>query len=137
YNSIALTDKQIGAVIERLRKDGLMDSTIIFFFSDHGEGIPRGKTNGINLGHRVPFVIWFPPMYRHLSPWPIGSRTDELITFEDLVPTMVHLAGGTVPPHHKGRVFIGAGRQEPVDAVILSSDRSDNGIDMVRSVTDG
>lgn len=137
YNSIALTDKQIGAVIERLRKDGLMDSTIIFFFSDHGEGIPRGKTNGINLGHRVPFVIWFPPMYRHLSPWPIGSRTDELITFEDLVATMVHFAGATVPAHQKGRVFLGPGRKNPADDVVLSSDRSDNGIDMVRSITDG
>src|SRR5690606_16636292 len=49
YNSLKLTDNKIAALLARLEKDGLKDSTIIFFFGDHGEGIPRGKTNGIDL----------------------------------------------------------------------------------------
>jgi len=68
YNSIKLTDNKIGELLDRLDKDHLKDSTIIFFYADHGEGIPRGKTNGINLGYRVPFVIWFPEIYKDLSP---------------------------------------------------------------------
>lgn len=137
YNSLKLTDNKIGELLERLSSDQLMDSTIIFFFADHGEGIPRGKTNGINLGYRVPFVVWFPEMYRHLSPWGTQTVSDELISFEDLPPTMISLAGGEVPDHMEGRVLLGDARGQPPAMLFLSSDRSDNGIDMVRSVTDG
>src|SRR5690606_5595839 len=91
YNSLKLTDNKIGLLSGRLKKDGLMDNTIIFFFGDHGEGIPRGKTNGINLGYRVPFVVWFPSKYKHLSPWGTGTVSEELVSFEDLAPTMVSL----------------------------------------------
>ncbi|MHB1179016.1 MAG: sulfatase family protein [Daejeonella sp.] len=138
YNSIKLTDNKIGELLARLEKDHLKDSTIIFFYGDHGEGIPRGKTNGINLGYRVPFVIWFPDIYKHLSPWGTsGVVTDELIDFEDLAPTLISLAGGKVPDHLSGRKLIGNDRSKPADHLVLSADRSDNGIDLVRSVTDG
>ncbi len=138
YNSIKLTDNRIGELLDRLEKDNLRDSTIIFFYADHGEGMPRGKTNGINFGYRVPFVIWFPEMYKHLSPWgTAGAVTNELIDFEDLAPTLISLAGGKIPDYLKGRVLMGKNRSEPVDHLALSADRSDNGIDMVRSITDG
>ncbi|MEO6283011.1 MAG: sulfatase [Dyadobacter sp.] len=138
YNSLKLTDNKIAKLLKRLDDDHLRDSTIIFFFGDHGEGIPRGKTNGIDLGYRVPFVIWFPPMYKHLSPWgESGAVTDELIDFEDLAPTLISLAGGKIPDHMKGRKLIGPDRSPKTDHLVLSSDRSDNGIDMIRSVTDG
>jgi len=138
YNSLRLTDNKIGKLLARLEKDHLKDSTIIFFYGDHGEGIPRGKTNGINLGYRVPFVIWFPEIYKHLSPWGKGgSVTGQLISFEDLAPTMISLAGGRVPDHISGKILIGKDRSEPADHLVLSADRSDNGIDMVRTVTDG
>lgn len=138
YNSIKLTDNRIGELLDRLETDNLKDSTIVFFFADHGEGMPRGKTNGINYGYRVPFVVWFPEMYKHLSPWgTAGVVTDELVDFTDLAPTLISLAGGEIPDHMEGRPFLGKERAEPVDHLILSSDRADNGIDMVRTVTDG
>ena len=138
YNSIRLTDNRIGQLLERLEKDNLLDSTIIFFYADHGEGMPRGKTNGINYGYRVPFVVWFPEMYRHLSPWGTGGVvTDELVDFTDLAPTLISLAGGTIPGHLTGRPMLGKDRARPADHLFLSSDRSDNGLDMVRTVTDG
>lgn len=138
YNSIKLTDNRIGELLARLEKDNLKDSTIIFFYADHGEGMPRGKTNGINYGYRVPFIVWFPEMYKHLSPWGTGGVvTDELVDFTDLAPTLISLAGGEIPEHMKGRPFLGEKRSEPVNYLHLSNDRSDNGIDMVRTVTDG
>lgn len=138
YNSIKLTDNKIGALLNRLEEDQLRDNTIIFFYADHGEGIPRGKTNGINLGYRVPLVIWFPEKYKDLSPWGSeGVVTDELVSFEDLAPTLVSLAGGEVPDYMKGRILMGKDRSKPVDHLMLSSDRSDNGIDMVRTITNG
>jgi arylsulfatase A-like enzyme len=138
YNSIKLTDNKIGELLARLENDNLKDSTIIFFYADHGEGMPRGKTNGINYGYRVPFVIWFPEMYKHLSPWgKAGIVSDELIDFTDLAPTIISLAGGEIPEHLEGRPVLGKNRKKPVEQLFLSSDRSDNGIDMVRTVTDG
>ncbi len=138
YNSISLTDKNIGELLMQLEKDNLRDSTIIFFFADHGEGMPRGKTNGINYGYRVPFIIWFPELYKHLSPWGNGGIvSSELIDFTDLAPTLISLAGGKIPEHLEGRPFLGVKRSTPSTHLVLSSDRSDNGIDMVRTVTDG
>jgi arylsulfatase A-like enzyme len=137
YNALKLTDNKIGELLKRLEKDHLRDSTIIFFFADHGEGIPRGKTNGINLGYRVPFVIWLPPIYKQLSPWGDGVITDELVDFEDLAPTIISLIGGNEPEYLKGRILMGSHRSKPTDHLLLSSDRSDNGIDMVRSITNG
>jgi arylsulfatase A-like enzyme len=138
YNSIKLTDNKIGDLLAKLERDHLNDSTIIFFFADHGEGVPRGKTNGINLGYHVPFIIWFPELYKKLSPWGTGGVvTDELVDFEDLAPTLISLAGVKVPDYLKGRVLLGENRSKPASHLVLSSDRSDNGIDLVRSVTDG
>ncbi|MCG6187635.1 sulfatase family protein [Maribellus maritimus] len=138
YNSISLTDKRIGELLEQLDADNLRDSTIIFFFADHGEGEPRGKTNGINYGYRVPFVVWFPEMYKHLSPWgTAGAVTEELISFEDLAPTLISLTDGEIPKYLEGRILMGKYRSEPVNHLILSADRADNGIDMVRTITDG
>ena len=138
YNSLKLTDNRIGELLDRLDRDHLRDSTIIFFFADHGEGIPRGKTNGINLGYRVPFVVWFPEMYKHLSPWGTsGVVTDELINFKDLAPTLIELAGGEIPEHMVGCALLSENRTKADEYIELSADRSDNGPDLVRSITDG
>lgn len=138
YNSIKLTDIRVGELLQKLENDGLREDTIIFFYADHGEGMPRGKTNGINYGYRVPFIIWFPEKYKHLSPWRTsGGVTEELVNFEDLAPTVLSLAGSAIPDYMKGRPFLGKHRTEPVDYLLLSSDRADNGPDMVRTITDG
>lgn len=137
YNSLKLTDNRIGELIAKLKEDGLLEETIIFIYADHGEGMPRGKTNGIDYGYRVPFTIWFPEKYAHLSPWGTGVVSEELISFEDLAPTMISLVGEKVPDYLKGRILIGEERDNEVDKLFLSSDRADNGIDMVRTVTDG
>ena len=89
YNSISLTDQQFEGILKRLEKDGLKDSTIVFCFSDHGEGIPRGKGSSLGLGYRVPFIVWIPEMYKHLSPWGSGVVTDRLVSFEDFGATVL------------------------------------------------
>ena len=55
----------------------------------------------------------------------------------NLATSMIGLAGGKIPGHLTGRILIGENRSRPADHLILSSDRSDNGIDMIRTVTDG
>src|SRR5918994_2260109 len=43
YDNIADMDAQVGAILKQLEEDGLADNTIVFYWSDHGDGIPRGK----------------------------------------------------------------------------------------------
>ncbi len=137
-NSISKTDLEFKELLDRLESEGLRQNTIIFLFADHGEGMPRSKTNGIGLGHRVPFVIWFPEKYRHLSPWGwAGAVTDEMIDFTDLPPTVLALAGIEIPNYMKGRVLAGPQRTPEPKHLFLSSDRSDESYDMTRTVIEG
>ncbi len=138
YNSIRLADVRIGELLKKLEDDGLREDTIIFLYADHGEGIPRAKQNGINLSYQVPFIISIPEKWKHLSPWGTGGVTsDELISFEDLAPTLISLAGGTIPEHMNGRILMGKGRTKPTDHLVFSADRCDNGIGLMRGVSNG
>ena len=51
-----------------LEKDGLAADTIVFFFSDHGAGMPRCKRTPCNSGLRVPLIVHFPDKWKHLAP---------------------------------------------------------------------
>jgi arylsulfatase A-like enzyme len=137
YNSIALMDKEFGQWMTRLEKDGLKDSTIVFCFSDHGEGITRSKGCAFGTGYQVAFVAWFPPMYKHLSPWGDGVITDELVSFEDMAPTVLQLAGLEVPEYMQGRVFMGKKPQPEKKYVFSAVDRTDESSELSRSITDG
>jgi arylsulfatase A-like enzyme len=137
YNSLNLTDIEVGELLDSLKKDGLMESTIIFLYGDHGEAIPRGKSSSIGLSYRVPFVIWFPEKYKHLSPWKTGDATNELICFEDLPPTILSLAGVEIPSYMTGRAILGEQREEPKPYVFGARNRIDESPNLVRTVTDG
>lgn len=137
YNSIALMDKEFGQWLDRLEKEGLKDSTIVFCFSDHGQGITRGKGNALGFGYKVSFVAWFPPMYKHLSPWGEGVVTDELVSFEDMAPTVLKLAGLEIPDYMQGRVFAGEQPDAEKKYVFPALDRTGESSEISRSITDG
>lgn len=138
YNSITLTDRKIGALLDRLDADGLTDDTIIFCYADHGEGMLRGKTNPIGLGYRVPFIVAFPEKWQHLNPWgKPGGSTDELVCFDDLAPTMLSLIDRKPAPWMTGRAFLGSRRADPKPFIFLSRNRIDETLVCDRSVTDG
>lgn len=137
YNSLRLCDRRIAERLAQLQADGLMDETIIFCFADHGEGIPRGKGNGIGFGYRAAFVIWFPDRYAHLSPWGTQTVTDELVSFEDLAPTVLSLAGLSIPGFMTGRPVLGSAREPAPEFIFAGRDRLDDTPDLCRSATDG
>lgn len=135
FNSISLADYNIGKEIKRLEDAGLKDSTIIFFYADHGQGMPRIKCNGIGQGYKVPFVVWFPEMYKHLSPFGTGGAvTSEQINFADLSATILSLAGIESPDYFDGRAFLGKYRKPAPKYMFGSCDRTDNGLNVNRAV---
>ena len=134
YNSLKLCDKKIGHIIDQLKEDDLFDNTIIFCFADHGEGIPRGKCNGIGFGYRASFVAHIPKKYQHLNPWAEQKVSNELLSFEDLAPTLLSITGIQPPDYMTGRILMGNHRETEPEFIYASRNRLDETPDHCRSV---
>jgi len=130
YSNIELLDKQIGEKLKELKDAGLLDNTIIFFFSDHGGPLPRGKREHLDSGLKVPFMIRFPNGQ-------YAGKNDTLISFVDLAPTVLSLAGIKPPDYMQGKAFLGEYKTDvPRKFVFGSGDRFDEFTDQIRSVRD-
>lgn len=137
YDCIAAADKRSGEILAELESDRLKDDTIVVFWSDHGQGIPRGKRTLWDTGLRVPLFVWFPEKYRHLAPAAPGTSLDRIVSLMDLGPSMLSLAGLPIPPHMQGRAFLGPAAAGPRDFIFGTRDRVDEVLDLVRSYHDG
>ena len=130
YDNVTFTDKEVGRILQRLDDDGLAESTIVFFWGDHGRGLPRGKRWIYDSGIHVPLVIRWPGK---LEP---GSTSDELVAFVDFAPTLLSLAGLEIPSHFQGQAFLGAKKASPREYVYAARDRMDETLDIIRAVRD-
>ena len=133
---ITFMDRQAGGVLKQLDDDGLAGDTIVFFFSDHGAGMPRSKRWLYDSSTRVPLIVRFPERYAGLAPGKPGTTTDRLVSFVDFGPTVLALAGADVPSHMQGKPFLGAWAAGPRRYVYGFRDRMDERTDLIRSVRD-
>jgi arylsulfatase A-like enzyme len=130
YSNIELLDKQVAGLLAELDEAGLMDNTIIFFYSDHGGPLPRGKREHYDSGLKVPFLVRFPDDK-------LTGRIDELISFVDLAPTVLSLAGVPIPKYLQGNAFLGPQKEDlEREYVFGSGDRFDEFPDRIRTVRD-
>lgn len=128
YSNISLMDGEVGVLLDQLRNENLLDSTIVVFFSDHGGPLPRQKRELYESGTRAPLIIRFPD-----GRW-AGSVNNDLVSFVDFAPTMLSLAGIEPPAHLQGKAFLGQYKQTSRDYVFAARDRMDEEYDMVRAV---
>ena len=133
---IAALDREVDELLLQLEADGLAENTIVFFYSDHGKGMPRGKRCLHDAGLHVPLLIRFPERWRHLAPVSAGETTDRLVSFVDFPPTVLALCGVPVPASMQGSVFLGDQADEPREYVFGARDRVDEAFDVSRSVRD-
>jgi uncharacterized sulfatase len=138
HDMITAMDKQAGDLLRQLEADGLAEDTIVFFFSDHGAGMPRSKRWLYDSSTRVPLIVRVPPKWRdHVKlPGGPGATADRLVSFVDFGPTMLSLAGVAIPAHMQGQPFLGPAATAPRRYVHGFRDRMDERIDMLRSVRD-
>ena len=134
YDNIADMDGQVGEILKQLEDDGLAEKTIVFYWSDHGDGVPRAKRSLYDSGLRVPLMIRWPRTLA--SAVGAGSVSDELVSFIDLAPTVLALAGVEIPTHLQGRVLVGPKAAPPTEFVFAARDRMDIEYDMMRSARD-
>ena len=128
HDNITAMDMQVAGILRQLEEDGLADDTIVFFWGDHGRGLPRAKRWIYDSGIHVPLVIRWPGV---LEP---GSTVDDLVSFIDFGPTVLSLAGVAVPAHMQGLPFLG-GRKAPArEYVYAARDRMDEAYDLIRAV---
>lgn len=128
YDNIARLDSVVGALLTELEREGELNNTIIFFWGDHGDGLPRAKRWLYDSGLNIPLIIKWPDKSD------AGKVDDRLISSIDFGPTVLSLAGIPVPAHMQGIPFLGAQQGEPRDAVFAARDRVDESYDMIRSV---
>ncbi len=139
YDKVSEADADAGRRLKELEEAGLADDTIVFYYADHGSGMPRSKRWPSNSGLQVPFVVFFPEKWRHLAPkeYQTGGVSDRLISFVDLAPTVLSLAGIQPPDWLQGRAFAGVHQVEAPKFIFGERGRMDERMDLVRSVTDG
>jgi len=139
YDKVSEADADAGARLRELAAAGLAEDTIVFYYGDHGSGMPRSKRWPSDSGLRVPMVVYFPQKWRHLAPkeYTSGGKSDRLVSFVDLAPTLLSLAGVRPPSYLQGHAFAGKFQAEPQPFLHGARGRMDERVDCVRSVTDG
>jgi arylsulfatase A-like enzyme len=106
YGMVKCIDDNVGKILNALRKDGLVEKTIIVFTSDHGD--LRGEHGRQNKGvpfeasAKIPFMIHAPSVIKP------GTVVREALGCVDFLPTIINLMG-----------FKTAGREEGRDASSL------------------
>jgi uncharacterized sulfatase len=138
YDRISMMDSHVAARLKELEEAKLADDTIVFFFSDHGSGMPRGKRWLYRSGLNPPMIVYFPPKWRHLAPkgYGQGETSDRLVSFVDLAPTILSLAGLEAPKWMQGGAFAGKFAVEEPKYSYGYRARMDERYDLSRSVRD-
>ena len=142
YDIITLTDKMVADVLKQLEDDGLAEDTIVWFWGDHGRGLPRGKRWIYDSGLKVPLIIHVPEKWRKLAmpdnPDAVkpGTVNDDLVAFIDFAPTMLSLTGIKIPDHIQGQAFLGSQKAKPREYIFAARDRMDEAYDLIRAVRD-
>jgi len=139
YDRLTDVDNTLKLYLDQLEEDGLVDDTIVFFYADHGSGMPRGKRYPGWSGLHVPFIVSVPEKFAHLAPngYRAGSRSDRLIGFVDLAPTVLSIIGVDIPDTMHGRPFMGKESTEAPKYSYGFRGRMDERPDECRSLTDG
>jgi arylsulfatase A-like enzyme len=127
YDNVQLMDAWVGERLAELEAAGVLDNTIVIWTTDHGDGLPRGKRSLYDSGLHVPMIIRFPDGRG------AGGIDDRMISFVDMAPTILSLAGVSTPKHLQGIDALSAkGRAQ--ERVFAERDRFDESTDLSRAV---
>ncbi|MEM9887544.1 MAG: sulfatase [Bacteroidota bacterium] len=118
--SVQAVDRKVRKIIERLKREGLYENTIIFFFGDHGRPHVWDKQFIYDGGIHAPLIIRHPAASDQ-------TVSQELVSSVDLAPTTLLMANLKTPkylsgqdfwqPEHEERPYIYAQRDRTGDAM--------------------
>ena len=136
YDKITEMDKMVGAKLKQLEDDDLDKDTIVFYYGDHGSGMPRSKRWPFFSGLNVPLIVHVPEKWKHLasSDYKVGGSINRRVGFVDLAPTLLSIAGKKPPAHMQGHAFMGKHEAAVQEYAYGFRGRMDERYDMIRSV---
>ncbi|MBE2286565.1 MAG: sulfatase [Prosthecobacter sp.] len=126
HRSVEVVDRRVGAIIDQLKAEGVMDNTIVIFFADHGRPMPWGKQWLSVEGLQVPLIIRGPQIAAN-------SVEERLVSLIDLAPSVLTLAGLPVPAWMEGRPVLSGDFPER-DRLFAARDRCGEAMDRIRAV---
>lgn len=138
YDNLTTLDGLLGKNLQELAEAGLAENTIVFYFGDHGSGMPRSKRSPCDSGLHVPLLVYIPEKFAHLRPkeYQRGGTSDRLVSFVDLAPTLLSLVGVKPADWMQGHAFAGKHDAGPQQYVYGFRGRMDERLDLIRSVRD-
>lgn len=97
---ITYMDGQVGDILDALEETGRADDTLVIFTSEQGSQFPGCKWTNWDTGLHTAFIARWPGMIKQ------GVRTNALIQYADVLPTLIEIAGGTkLPRNFDGESF--------------------------------
>ena len=124
--SVEIVDRRVGAILDQLEEEGVLDSTLVIFFGDHGRAMPWGK-QWLNVeGLGVPLLMRGPGIEK-------GSVEKRLVSLIDLAPSALEIAGLPIPDWMEGRSILGPEFPER-DVIFAARDRCGDAMDRIRAV---
>lgn len=129
YDAIKMVDLDVMGILEELERDGELENTVIFFFSDHGYKGIRHKQFCYDGGLKVPLIV------AHFGKDGLilkSLRRMDLASLIDLGPTSLGLAGIQIPDYMEGMDLFAPDFKR--DHIIATRDRCDFTIDRIRAV---
>ena len=129
HDAINDLDAKVGAVLDLLKREGLDENTIVFFFGDHGRECFRGTYFSYEQGCHVSLLVRWPGKV------PAGSASNDLVSLIDVTATSLSLAGVKLPADFHGQPFLAPDARKR-EYLFTARDRIDDTLDRVRTVRD-
>ena len=100
---VSYIDAQVGKLLDELNELGLRENTIILFISDHGWHLGDqgkwGKSTNFENSTLAPFIISAPG-------YNAGLKTNALVEYVDIFPSLCDLAGVNKPAYLEGNSVV-------------------------------
>ena len=136
YELITALDYWIADKLQELKNEGVADDTIVFFWSDHGVGMPRAKRWVYDSGTHIPLIVRIPKKFRIKGQAKPGTKDERLVSTIDFGATVLNLAGIRKPDYMQGQSFIGFNIPAERKYIYGARDRMDERYDIIRTVRD-
>ncbi len=125
--SLIHLDKEVGLILDQLESRGLKESTVVFFFSDHGLEHIRHKQSLYDGGIQIPLIVRWPATVT-----PDTRRSDPVLQI-DIAASSLEAAGIPIPARMEGVPLFGANSRTR-EFIVAARDRSGADIDRIRCV---